>query len=670
MKERLLLSFTFLLFMVSDNAAQEKSRLRFGDVSVKDFAGRVYSIDSNANAVVLADIGSSRIEGNMKGGFSLVFKQYRRVHILNKNGYDIADVSVPLYTNGSAEEELEKLKAVTYNLENGKLTETRLDLKTGVFKDKLDKNWMVKKFTFPGLKEGSIIEFEYTKTSDFLQNLEPWEFQGEYPCLWSEYNLTLPSFFNYVFITQGYKKYDIIDKKERSEGFKVMDTRGAGASELISFNAPVNDYRWVIRNVPALKEEKYTSTLGNHKAKIEFQLSSVRGPMGYQEYMGSWEQLAEVQLNSEFFGDPLNRDNGWLNDISGPLVKGISSRMEKARKIYAYVRDNFTCTGHNQRAMDQNLRSVVKTRNGNVAEINLLLTTMLRHENIDADPVLLSTRAHGYTYSLYPILSKFNYVICRTIIDGKTFFMDATEPRMGFGFLPLRCYNGHARVINKSADPVELDPDSITEKKLTSIFIISNEKGNWTGTVQQTPGYHESCGLRTSIIEKGREELWNDIKKDFGVNIEIRDAHVDSVEKYDYPLGIEYDFEIKEEKGDIIYLNPMFGEGYKENPFKSAERFYPVEMPNALDETYNLQIEVPTGYELDELPAQAIVKLNDEEDGIFEYRISQSGGTVSLRSRLQIKRTYFLPEEYQMLREFYNLVVKKHSEQIVFKKKK
>ncbi len=41
----------------------------------------------------------------------------------------------------------------------------------------------LKKFTFPNVKEGSIIEFEYTKMSDFLQNLEPWEFQGAYPRL-------------------------------------------------------------------------------------------------------------------------------------------------------------------------------------------------------------------------------------------------------------------------------------------------------------------------------------------------------------------------------------------------------------------------------------------------------------------------------------------------------
>jgi hypothetical protein len=79
---------------------------------------------------------------------------------------------------------------------------------------------------------------------------------------------------------------------------------------------------------------------------------------------------------------------------------------------------------------------------------------------------------------------------------------------------------------------------------------------------------------------------------------------------------------------------------------------------------------LPEGYIVDELPKSIIVKLNEQEDGQFEYRISESGGTISMRSRVQLKRAYYMPDEYEILREFFNLIVKKHSEQIVLKKKK
>jgi Domain of Unknown Function with PDB structure (DUF3858) len=144
---------------------------------------------------------------------------------------------------------------------------------------------------------------------------------------------------------------------------------------------------------------------------------------------------------------------------------------------------------------------------------------------------------------------------------------------------------------------------------------------------------------------------------------------LDSLAKHEEIIGIRYDFELKSEQEDIIYLNPMFGEEMKENPFKSAERFYPVEMPYTFDETFNLQMDVPPGYVIDELPKSLVVKLNEENEGFFEYRISQSGNAISFRSRVKIDRTFFQPAEYDMLREFFNLVVKKQAEQIVFKKK-
>lgn len=665
----LLLSLFFSVLLLPASA-QDKSKAKFGNVTAADFATKMYSIDSNANAVVIADIGSSSIDGNSKGWFSLVYKRFKRVHILNKNAYDMANISIPLYAEGNAEELLEKVKAVTYNLEDGKVVETKLNTKDGIFKDKINKNLVVKKFTFPNVKEGSIIEYEYTIVSDYLRNLQPWEFQGSYPRLWSEYNLSLPSFFNYVFLTQGYLNYDINTRKSGTTVYNVISSEGTERSERYRIDANITDYRWVIKDVPALKEESFTTTVNNYISKIEFQLSEYRPPLQYRSFLGTWGKLSEDLMNAEYFGEPLTKDNKWLDEITEPLAKGGASKLEKAKNIYAWVRDNITCTDHEDVYMNQGLKNIIKTKNGSVSEVNLLLAAMLRHEGIETDPVLLSTRSHGFIYPLYPLMSRFNYVICKTSIDGKEYFLDASEPRLGFGTLPVRCYNGTARVINKIGTAVELTADSLKERKNSTVFIINDEKGNMVGSMQQSPGKYESFSLRNRIKEKGKEELVKEIKRDFGLAVEISNPKFDSLDKYEENLGISYDFDIKEEKEDIIYLNPMFGEGYKDNPFKSAERYYPVEMPYTIDETYNLQMEVPEGYLVDELPKQVMVKMNEQGDGQFEYRITQSGTSISMRSRLQIKRALFMPEEYEMLREFFAFVVKKHGEQIVFKKKK
>ena len=224
-------------------------------------------------------------------------------------------------------------------------------------------------------------------------------------------------------------------------------------------------------------------------------------------------------------------------------------------------------------------------------------------------------------------------------------------------------------MLNAEATPLEFSADSLLERKTTSIILNTNEKGEMIGALQQSPGYFESHNIREAVKEKGKDEYFKEMKKAYGEDMELTNPRIDSLDKLEENVAISYDFKLNQEKEDIIYINPMFGEGYKENPFKSAKRYYPVEMPYASDETYTFTMFIPEGYAVDELPKSTIVKLNQEGDGRFEYLISQSGSAISMRSRIQLKRAYYEPDEYDMLREFFNLIVKKQNEQIVLKKK-
>ena len=117
-------------------------------------------------------------------------------------------------------------------------------------------------------------------------------------------------------------------------------------------------------------------------------------------------------------------------------------------------------------------------------------------------------------------------------------------------------------------------------------------------------------------------------------------------------------------------MNPTFNEGFKTNPFTAEKRSYPVEMPYLINETIVATIQIPIGYEVDEIPKQARIKLDEEGKDYFEYLISVSGNVISFRNTLKLGKTFFTPEEYASLREFFNYVVKKQKEQIVLKRKK
>ena len=220
------------------------------------------------------------------------------------------------------------------------------------------------------------------------------------------------------------------------------------------------------------------------------------------------------------------------------------------------------------------------------------------------------------------------------------------------------------------ATAVYFDADSLRETKFTSVFIINDDKNKWTGSYSSTPGIYESISLKETIKEKGEEAFFKKIKTNFTGDINLNNTSVDSLKSDTKPITIHYDFDLKNDgEENIIYFNPLMSDAYKENPFKSAERRYPVEMPFASDEIYVANIEVPKGYEVDELPQSARVSFNETE-GMFEYMIAKDGENVQMRCRIKLEKAVFQPEDYESLRAFFGYIVKKESEQIVFKKKK
>ena len=113
-----LIASTVLVFINLLSAkAQDKPIIKLDKVSAKDFQVNSPVVDNNANAVILADIGSTEFEGNTNGDFSLVFKQTKRILLRNRNSFDVATIKVPIYMGGMTDEEesFSNFEATTYN---------------------------------------------------------------------------------------------------------------------------------------------------------------------------------------------------------------------------------------------------------------------------------------------------------------------------------------------------------------------------------------------------------------------------------------------------------------------------------------------------------------------------------------------------------------------------
>ncbi|QEC69053.1 DUF3857 domain-containing protein [Panacibacter ginsenosidivorans] len=663
-----LLALLILLSFTSLYANVVQPKIKYGDVTAKDFEPTAYAVDSAADAVYLYDVGNSYYEGNTSGDFNVIYHKHTRIRLMKKNSFDdVATIEIRLYKEGTFEEKLEDLDAATYNIENGKVIVTKVD-KSSVFKDKIE-NYIILKFTFPNLKEGSIIEYDYKVSSPTHRDIEPWYFQGDYPRLWSEYSVVVPAFYDFVTLGQGYIKYVIDSSDVFRKSYNIVDvgTSASDRTESYSFQSGTLYHRWAAENVPALKEEEFTTTLRNHVAKIEFQLSTIRYPdQPVRPVMQNWYDVTADLMKNEYFGESLNHENNWLDDDVKNATGNAASDTEKAKKIFEYVRDNFTCIDDNARYLSQSLKKTYQAKKGNVVDINMLLAAMLKNAGFEVHPVLLSTRDHGKALETYPIMSKFNYVITQVKKGDQTFLLDASDPDNGFNHLPLQCYNGTARIVADMPSLINLSADSLQESKITTVFMMNDEKGI-TASFSSKLGNEESQAIRRKLKKTSVESLFSEMKKSYSMEVNLSNTSIDSLKQMEQPLSIKYEMSFNTGDEDIFYFSPMLAEAYKENPFKSAERLYPVEMGACMNETYILNMEIPKGYTVEELPKSTRVKLNEDE-GMFEYIIGLSGDHIQLRCRTILSKATFLPEDYTTLRDFFTYIVKKEAEQIVFKK--
>ena len=665
--------FLMAVLFVNFSFAQEKCPVQFGKVTPKDFDITSTTIDTTLGAVIIADVGISSFEGNNKGWFNLVYKHQRRIKITNKNGFDLANVEIPLYISKKTrdEEVLAKLKAYSYNLENGEVVETKLK-DDAIFKDKQDENHVVKKFTMPAVKEGTIIEYSYTVVSDFLFNLQDWSFQGSYPRMWSEYETDIPFFFEYVFLSEGYLKYDINKTKKSSNSYRVRTSGDGLRDELVELNGDVTESRWVIKNVPALKEENYVSSLRNNISRIEFQMSGQQFPNSLRkDIMGNWMKAGEELIKSEDFGADLSRNNSWLKETIITINLNEKDDLIKAKNTFNYVKKNIKNIGNYGIYNQKTIKEVFNAKSGHSNEINMLLVAMLKYQNIDASPVLLSTRSHGYSNELYPLLNRFNYVVVKLKIGNDEYYLDGSQSYLGFNKLPAYCYNGHARVIDKTMLPLYFEADNITESKSTSVVLFNDEKrtGKWSGNFNVAYGDIESSNTRKKIGEKGKADLEKELSENYTGDYTIENVEYENVDSTEKKLKLNFGLDLTTtENSKIIYLNPMLKEGYSSNPFKAASRYYPVEMPYKLDESFFFSIEIPIGYVLDEVPKSVKVSFNENE-GFFEYIVRKSETVVTVSSKVKFEKAFFPPDDYESLRSFFDYIVKKHAETIVFKKK-
>ncbi|MEN0004397.1 MAG: DUF3857 domain-containing protein [Bacteroidota bacterium] len=649
-------------------ALAQKAPMKWGKINDADLQMTSFAADTSAAALVLGNFGE--LEFDYAGsGIKYRFNHHRRIKLLKRSSFDYADVTI--YESGS--EKIESIKAQIF-LPDG--TKVKVD-KKDIFEEKVTKGLKAYTFTFPKVQEGAIIEYTYEKISGYLVSLEEWYFQEEIPVRHSEIRTAIPEWYNYVMITQG-RAMDVNESERRNKyitipgvGYTSTGQRKRQGFENIS--AIVNYHRYAMLDVPALKEERFITTMDDYLAKAQWQLATIHYPYSaVEQVLSTWPAVAKELYEHPFFGEQFLKKKNYKSIVKAleDKVEAGNNQAEKATIIYTTLANEMEWSGSYSFLANDQLKDCYELKKGNSASLNLMLLALLKHWNIEAYPLLLSTRGHGKMQPLYPIMSQFNHVAVLANINNEMMVMDLGSPFRAIGFMREACNNGQAWL----ADPATQQWVTLQTpgaKQVVSAKLQLDEEGTLTGKIQQLYDGYNGVWARGKIDDDPeggflKEEL---IERYPEVNIEnISFKNRENIYK---AVSTSMECTIPggaESVGDFIYLTPDILPAFTENPFKLEERTYPVDIAHGMQHQVVLTVEIPEGYAIDGMPEP--MNLATEDRGItYTLSAKQIGKNVQIISKLKIEKLKFEPEEYTGLKNFFNMVLEKQEEPIVLKQK-
>lgn len=652
MKQPLILLCSLFFFGI---AIAQKAPIKWGKIASEDLAMTIYEPDPDADAVVLQDYGNISFD-IFPSGPVYKLERIKRIKILKTSAFDRGNVTISYYKTSKTKFQL---KAHIFQVDG---TETQVP-SNDIFDEKIYRSFHQKRVALPDVTEGSIIEYRYTITSPYLTQLPTWYFQEDIPIRASELHVNIPSWFEYARLFQGTDKLVVSETKPSTVniGGGILDSQTS---------------RYVAEKVEALQEEPFITTMNDYRMRIKFQLNGIQVPgRPYEPYMTTWEGFAEELSTATYFGQQYSKKKRVQ-----PIQKAVESQLallkteaEKISFLHQYLTRNMEWDGDYDATININIDKAFELRRGNSAELNLMLLALLRANDIEAYPMLISTRSHGKIFPFYPFISQFNHVLVYAKLkDGKEQFLDIGDAVSPVYLPRIQSLNKQGLVILSEEKTEWMDIKPNKSKNVMMLNLKLDEEGILHGDVTCQHSGYSAVRERRNYADDTEGNYWVNRLEEQAVTAEVDKFEYDNLKDINkaFKGTITCSFPTQTQVvDDFIYLSPIIYSNFKENPFKTEKRIYPIEIAYPFSEQLIVNINIPEGYIVEELPENLNLQMPDKA-AKCTYSISKKEeNKLQIVLRAKVNKLIFYPEEYEGIKNFYDLISEKLQEQIVLKKK-
>lgn len=649
--------FLLILFLVAYNGyAQKNDSFKLGQTTEQELKMKVYENDPEAIGLVLLDKGNTYHDESGRN-LNLISDFYERIKIFKKEAFKKATVKIRIF----GDEKIKDIRAVTYNLAADGSIQTDEFQEKDVFTKDLGNEWKEVSFTLPNVKEGSVIEYRYSLHSPYYDGLDDWVFQSDIPKKESRYEAAILANWKYNVRIKGFLS---LDEDNPSVVKQCVSIPGLGGGNCVKFSYAMYD-------VPAFQKEDYMTSERNFISRLIFDLISFTS-QEYKENANSYSQSttrtkvkkytstwkdADKELKDRFLNNQTSKKSYFKKQLPAEITNE-ADPLKKTQKAFKYIQNHFNWDGKYFSGEKMNVKKGFDEKSGGIDIINLSLYNTLQALGIESYPVVLATREKGIPTDLFPVINDFNYIIVKAVINGKSYFLDATDKFLAFGQVHFRCLNGKVRVLDFKKgsywEGIRMNQASSIGTKLN---LKLTEENAFVGKMTITQRGYKASSKREELTTMSNEQYLEKMESQ-NVYLEVKDHKVKNRGDLDKALIEEFDVEFFDdsETYDNIRINPFFDERVTQNPLKLKERKYPVDFGIPSRYTYNLSLEIPEKYAVKKIPEDIRFVLPNQ-GGLFMMKAQQKGNKVNIFMRYMFNKRVYSSEEYQSLKEFFNKLI-------------
>jgi len=492
-------------------------------------------------------------------------------------------------------QEIKNLEAISYIPEKSGYTRTPVtDIRTerpspggGIFFDDMQ----VKKFTFPGAKEGGIGTVSYTERVKSPYMLSGFVFGNYVPVINSEFSVSFPATVKVSYKTYGDMK-GIAFTKSTLNGKTV--------------------YSWKAQNLKASPLETESLSLRYYVPQVLLFIESYTANGQTKEVLGDVPKL--FNYYKSLVKDLNKQPSMQLKVLTDSLTRG-KSELDKIRSVYYWVQDHVKYIAFEEGLggfIPRQANDVCQKRYGDCKDMASLTSSMLNLAGIPSYLVWIGTRDIPYKYAENPSMSVDNHMIAAVKWQGKWQFLDATDDRIDFG-LPTSHIQGKEALIMTSEDKYEIVPVPIVpasqNTKMDSIVLTMDGKtlkgngtlafeGLWKTSLKSAVQYRS---------EPQRDEYYKNILSRGSNKCALLKNSVTGLQNRDLPVRLQYAFSVPDyvqEAAGELFINPHLTRPWAD---KRQEESRKNDWKHEFTHTESMVtiLPIPKGYEVTNLPTNA-----------------------------------------------------------------